>query len=198
MHNNIVVITSGLIVMVLSACIPVSHYTALETKLEDSRIQRARAEKQLENQAIELMQAQERLRWIEVELRHSETAGNKSYKELKDLKTQYTYLKNINLQLSKNIKTLEQQLNKKKSVIQLQEKVIRLLDDTKKTIETSLKDQIADQEIEVVEVGDKLKVIFVDKILFDSGSVEINPGGEKNIADYGEVSERQQKSGYRS
>ena len=61
--------------------------------------------------------------------------------------------------------------------IQLQGQVIQLLDDTKKTIETSLKDQIAAQEIEVVEEDDKLKVIFVDKILFDSGSANINDRG---------------------
>jgi len=62
-------------------------------------------------------------------------------------------------------------------VIQLQGQVIQLLDDTKKTIETSLKDQIAAREIEVVEENDRLKVIFVDKILFDSGSATINDRG---------------------
>ena len=89
------------------------------------------------------------------------------------------YLKNINQQQHQNIETLKLELEKRQSVIQLQGKVIQLLDDTKKTIETSLKDQIAAQQIEVVEVDDKLKVIFVDKILFDSGSVEINPGGKE-------------------
>ena len=53
------------------------------------------------------------------------------------------------------------------------------MDDTKKTIETSLKDQIAAQEVEVIESENKLKVIFVDKILFDSGSAEINPEGKE-------------------
>jgi chemotaxis protein MotB len=40
-----------------------------------------------------------------------------------------------------------------------------------------LKDQIAAQEVEVVEEDDKLKVIFIDKILFDSGSAKINDRG---------------------
>jgi chemotaxis protein MotB len=86
-------------------------------------------------------------------------------------------LNKINRQLLEKIKRLRQDLDKKKSVIQLQGQVIRLLDDTKKTIETSLKDQIAAQEIEVVEEDDQLKVIFVDKILFDSGSAKINKRG---------------------
>jgi len=100
-------------------------------------------------------------------------------KEVKKLRTQNTYLKNINQQQQKNIKNLERELKKRRSIIQLQGKVIQLLDDTKKTIETSLKDQIAAQEIEVVEIDDKLKVIFVDKILFDSGSVDINVRGRE-------------------
>ena len=87
------------------------------------------------------------------------------------------FLRNINQQLMQNTRLLKKELNKKKSVIQLQGKVIQLLDDTKKTIETSLKDQIEAQEIEVVEEDDKLKVIFVDKILFDSGSAKINDRG---------------------
>ena len=96
-----------------------------------------------------------------------------------EAKVQNTYLKKINQQISDNNRMLRQELYKKKSVIELQEKVIQLLDDTKKTIETSLKDQIAAQEVEVVEEADKLKVIFVDKILFDSGSVEINARGRE-------------------
>jgi chemotaxis protein MotB len=80
--------------------------------------------------------------------------------------------------LSENIKALNLELKKKKSVIELQEKVIQLLDDTKKTIETSLKDQIAAKEVEVVEADNQLKVILVDKILFDSGSADINPKGK--------------------
>jgi chemotaxis protein MotB len=113
------------------------------------------------------------------ELKDSEEARNKTAKDLKDLQAQYTYLRNINLQLSENIKVLRLELNKKKSVVELQEKVIQLLDDTKKTIQTSLKDQIAAQEVEVIEAENKLKVIFVDKILFDSGSAEINPKGKE-------------------
>ncbi|MEJ2731106.1 MAG: flagellar motor protein MotB [Deltaproteobacteria bacterium] len=57
--------------------------------------------------------------------------------------------------------------------------MIRLLDDTKKTIATSLKDEIAAQDIEIVEMEDTLKVVFIDKILFDSGSVEINEKGKQ-------------------
>ena len=179
MHSRILLIISCSIVMVLSACFLKSQYTTLEAQLEDSRIQKSQAKNRLEYLESELPQAERRLQLMAAELKASEQARNKCAKDLKDFQVQYAYLKNINLQLSENIKIMSLELNKKKSVIELQGKVIQLLDDTKKTIETSLKDQIEAQEVEVIEAGNKLKVIFVDKILFNSGSAEINPKGKE-------------------
>ena len=165
MPSRILLIISCSIVVVLSACSLTPQYKKLEAQLEDSRIQESQTERRLQGMAAELEDAQE--------------ARNISAQDLKDLQAQHTYLKKINLQLSENLKILRLELKKKKSVIELQGQVIQLLDDTKKTIETSLKDQIAAQEVEVIEAENKLKVIFVDKILFDSGSAEINPKGQE-------------------
>ena len=141
--------------------------------------QRDEAQNELEILQAKQKQSEEKLQWMESELSKSEAARNQLSEDLKNLQTQTAYLKKINQQQLQNMETLQQELEKRQSVIQLQGKVIQLLDDTKKTIETSLKDQIIAQEIEVVEVEDKLKVIFIDKILFDSGSVEINPRGKE-------------------
>jgi len=103
----------------------------------------------------------------------------KKLKELEDAHNMYKYQKKINTQLAGRIEKLELENKKQQSVIKLQKEIIGLLDDTKKTIETSLKDQIAKQEIEVVNMKDKLKVILIDKILFDSGCSSINNGGKK-------------------
>jgi chemotaxis protein MotB len=81
--------------------------------------------------------------------------------------------------LSAELKEKKLELDKKKSVIEIQDQVIKLLDDTKKTIESSLKNKIAAQEIEVVSMTDTLKVVLVDKILYDSGSCTINESGKK-------------------
>ncbi len=179
MHSKILLMISCSMVMVLSACFLKPQYKTLEAQLEESRIQQSQANKRLKNLESELAQAERRFQLTAADLQNSEEARKKCAKDLKDLQTQHTYLKSINLQLSENIKILRFELNKKKSVIELQEKVIQLLDDTKKTIETSLKDQIAAQEVEVIETENKLKVIFVDKILFDSGSAEINSKGKE-------------------
>jgi len=154
-------------------------YNEAKSELEEARVQRDNVQRQLDELKVKHADTEVQLQWMELELNKSETQKNKLAKEVKKLQTQNAYLKNINRQQQKNIETLKRELEKGRSVIQLQGKVIQLLDDTKKTIETSLKDQIAAQEIEVVEVDDKLKVIFVDKILFDSGSVDINARGKE-------------------
>ncbi|MEX1328749.1 MAG: flagellar motor protein MotB [Desulfobacterales bacterium] len=165
MPSRILLIILCSMAMVLSACSLSPQYKKMEAQLEDSRIQASQAERRLQEMAAEL--------------KDSQVARNKCAQDLKDLQVQHTYLKKINLQLSENLKILRLELKKKESVIELQGQVIQLLDDTKKTIETSLKDQIAAQEVEVIEAANKLKVIFVDKILFDSGKAEINPKGQE-------------------
>lgn len=165
MNSRILLIIPCSMLVVLSACFLKPQGPTLEAQLEDSRIQTSQAEKRLQLLAAELEDSQE--------------ARNKCAQDFKDLQVQHTYLKNINLKLSDNLKILRLELKKKKSVIELQGKVIQMLDDTKKTIETSLKDQIAAQEVEVIEADNKLKVIFVDKILFESGSADISPKGKE-------------------
>ena len=163
-------IVAGIVFFMLSACALSPQYQKMESDLEAARAENERLKS-------ELKQAEDKNYWQDLELRKCEDAKSKNLKEAADLKAQNSYLKKINQQLLESTKRLKLELNKKQSVIQLQGKVIQLLDDTKKTIETSLKDQIAAQEIEVVEEEDTLKVIFVDKILFDSGSAEINERG---------------------
>jgi len=179
MHIRSLLIVLCILVVLLCACMPMPQYTKVQTDLEETRIQRDLAQKELESLKNQHEQTEVLLQWTELELSNSEAARSQLSKDSKQLKTENAYLKNINQQQQKNISALKRELEKRRSVIQLQGQVIQLLDDTKKTIETSLKDQIAAQEIEIVEIDDKLKVIFVDKILFDSGSVEINPGGEE-------------------
>ena len=125
-----------------------------------------------------------KMKYIQVEARLNSAEKQAAYdknklKQLEDAQNMYIYQKKINSQLTARLEKLELEMKKKQSVIELQKEILSLLDDTKKTIETSLKDQIAKQEIEVVNMEDKLKVILIDKILFDSGYSKINDGGEK-------------------
>ena len=179
MRSSLFLSIMSIFVMMLCACIPLPIYNEAKSELEETRIQRDKDQKELSDLKTRHMEAEVQLQRMESELSKSEDQNRFLSKEVKKFRTQNTYLKNINQQQQKNIKNLERELKKRRSIIQLQGKVIQLLDDTKKTIETSLKDQIAAQEIEVVEIDDKLKVIFVDKILFDSGSVDIKVRGKE-------------------
>jgi chemotaxis protein MotB len=153
----------------LMACAPdqqlIDQNKVLNTELKHTRIELHEAANKLENLEAELIKLQQ--------------TNSRCNAELSDLQSKYTHLLNINSRLSQNLEQLSGDLEKKKSVIELQNKVIRLLDDTKKTIETSLKDEIAAQQIELVKMEDTLKVVFIDKILFDSGSIDINEKGKK-------------------
>jgi len=172
-------IVVGIFAFWFAGCVPLPQYQTLKKETDATLAERARTVSDLEQK---LKQAENTIYWQGIELRKSETAQNECARELMEAQVQSAYLKKINQQISDNNRVLKQDLNKKKSVIQLQEKVIQLLDDTKKTIETSLKDQIAAQEVEVVEEADRLKVIFVDKILFDSGSVQIKARGRELLS----------------
>lgn len=53
------------------------------------------------------------------------------------------------------------------------------LDRTRREIELSLKEQIAQRDVKIEEIEGKLKVTFIDKILFDSGSTRIKDKGQE-------------------
>ena len=163
-------IAAGITLFLLCACETLPPYQKMKNDLETSRAEQ-------DKMAIRLTRTEDKIVRLETELRNCKAAKDQLLNQTTDLRAQNSYLKKINQQQLENSKRLKLELSKKKSVIQLQGKVIQLLDDTKKTIETSLKDQIAAQKIEVVEEEDKLKVIFIDKILFDSGSATINERG---------------------
>ena len=172
MPTGKIIVAAGIALLLICACETLPSYNKMKNDLETSRSEQ-------DGMVARLEQAERKNSRLETELRNCEASNEQSLKESTDLRAQNSYLKKINQQLLENSKRLKRELSKKKSVIQLQGKVIQLLDDTKKTIETSLKDQIAAQKIEVVEEEDKLKVIFIDKILFDSGSAKINERGKE-------------------
>jgi len=159
----------GFVMFLLAGCVS-------DPQLQD---QNDMLNRELKHVRVELYEAQEKIKSLDAQVVQLAQAQKDCNEKLADLNAKNTYLENINLQLSQNVERLNNDLKKKRSVIKLQDKVIRLLDDTKKTIATSLKDEIATQDIEIVEMEDTLKVVFIDKILFDSGSAEINEKGKQ-------------------
>jgi chemotaxis protein MotB len=112
-----------------------------------------------------------------------ETKSNETQAQLeqdkRDLQAQISKLQSENNRLLDTIEGLEMELKQEKLAVEQKEKEISELDKTRMEIESSLKKQIALKEIKLEEIEGKLKVTFVDKILFDSGSVMIKPKGQE-------------------
>lgn len=144
---------------------------------------------QLENQARTIKQQQKII---------SELGNQKHYVEIDliDLKEQIAIQeRTINEQMqiiaeldSTRLK-IEDSLQDRASEIEHREKRIKELQDdiaqrekAKRQIETDLKEKIRAQEVKLEQLAGRLKVTFVDRILFDSGSAEINAEGRQLLS----------------
>ena len=156
-------IVSIIIALSFCACLPV-----IQNKKQLKNLREA--EKQLE-----IVQAQRQAG--EQENTELQSRLAESNKELEACKTVNENITSTLLKLSDRSRKLNEEVQRQQSVLALQEQVIKLLDDTKRTIESSLKDQISAQQIKIQETDDELKVILLEQILFDSGSVEIKKEG---------------------
>ena len=119
---------------------------------------------------------------VQDELSNSRKEVARLQAEKKQLAAQRAQLEKEIKQLQESNQRLSKDIGKISKRAQLQEKVIHLLDDTQKTIESSLKEQLAAQEIEIVELHDEVKVVLLDRILYEPGSLDIQPKGKILLA----------------
>jgi chemotaxis protein MotB len=117
-------------------------------------------------------------KYVELETKSNETQAQLEL-DKENLQAQISNLNSENNRLLDTIEGLKMELKQEKLAVQQKEREISELDKTRMEIESSLKEQIAQKEIKLEEIEGKLKVIFVDKILFDSGSVVIKPKGQE-------------------
>jgi chemotaxis protein MotB len=117
-------------------------------------------------------------KYVELENRSNETQAQLE-QDKTNLQTQLSKLQSENNRLSETIEGLKTELRQEKLAVQKKEGEISELEKTRREIESSLKEQIAQKDIKLEEIEGRLKVTFVDKILFDSGSVMIKPKGQE-------------------
>jgi len=141
--------------LLLSACVSKSKYVQLEAEHAD---------------------AKHKLKYTETRLGYTDESREKCIDSLADCQGRF---KEKKLQLSQEMEGLQVSLEESQSTIDKQTKVIRDLHATRVKIESSLKEQIENQEIKLEEIEGKLKVTLVDKILFDTGKVEIAKRGKE-------------------
>jgi len=117
-------------------------------------------------------------KYVELENKSNATQAQLE-QDKRNLQAQITKLQSENNSLLNTIEGLKTELRQEKQAVQQKEGEISELEKTRREIESSLKDQIAQKDIKLEEIEGKLKVTFVDKILFDSGSVMIKPKGQE-------------------
>ncbi len=143
------------LLLLLSACVSKSKYVQLEAEHAD---------------------AKHKLKYTETRLGYTDESREKCIDSLADCQGRF---KEKKLQLSQEMEGLQVSLEESQSTIDKQTKVIRDLHTTRIKIESSLKEQIENQEIKLEEIEGKLKVTLVDKILFDTAKVEIAKRGKE-------------------
>ncbi|MBW2606899.1 MAG: OmpA family protein, partial [Deltaproteobacteria bacterium] len=123
---------------------------------------------------------------LETDLQNTKQNLEQEQKNLADLEDRYNNLENEKQNLVQTRRDLNLKLKKEKTLVKKKTKVISDLEDTRKKIEASLKEQIANQQIKIEEIEGKLKLTFIDKILFNSGSTKINQKGKEILLTFAE------------
>jgi chemotaxis protein MotB len=149
MFKKLSVIALCLSLILLSACVSKKEYLALETKSNQTQAQLELDKENLQAQISKL-----------------NSENNRLLDTVEGLKAELNQEKLA-------------ELNQEKLAVQQKEREVSELDKTRMEIESSLKEQIAQKDIKLEEIEGKLKVTFVDKILFDSGSVMIKSKGQE-------------------
>lgn len=147
------------------ACVPRYQVTSLENELDDNRRQLEQVRAERKTLAAQRDALVEQLGVLRDEQQRLEETNRR--------------LSTDNEALSSRQQQLQFDLEKQKTVVQLQEKVIHLLDDTQQTIQSSLREQIDSGAVEIVEMHDEVKVVLLDKILYEPGSMEIHEKGKQ-------------------
>ena len=100
-------------------------------------------------------------------------------RELEEKERRLKDSEDVNITLSNRIQNLERETQKRDAVIQLQGKVISLLDDSQKSIQKGLKDQIDAKLAEIEKFKGEDKTAYSYRIFFDSGSIKLNEKAQK-------------------
>jgi chemotaxis protein MotB len=109
---------------------------------------------------------------LEKDLQNTQQSLEQEKMSLADLQDKYNDLEKVSRDLDLEVEE--------------KTKVISDLEDTRKKIEESLKEQIANQQIKIEAIEGKLKLTFIDKILFNSGSTKINEKGKEILITFAE------------
>ena len=154
------VLMLALLCIGLSACVSKKQYLAREADLTQ----------QLNQESAKLNETQSQLQETENRRDQYQAELTTLHSQYETLQRQHDELTDKLNQMSRQTEELQIDLVTRNSMLALQRK-----------IERDLQEQIANQEVKIEEIEGKLKVTFVDKILFSTGSATINEKGQDTL-----------------
>lgn len=160
-------IVIGTLLLTLVACVSKSKYVDLEGDLAATQLQ-------LETKNREIKELEETRKKRENQIAVLEN----------QLLERQTRLQEMDAQLQTLDTTLQQreiELQEKDKALREKELVIDEMASTRMSIEASLREQIESKQVKLETLEGKLRITFVDKILFNSGSAQINQAGQQSL-----------------
>ncbi len=96
-----------------------------------------------------------------------------------------------NMELERKVADLENELNAKVAEIseerEAKEREIARVESAKDSLISEMEKEIEDNQIQITQLADKLKVSIVDRILFPSGEADISPEGLQVLERVGNI-----------
>ena len=183
MINNVLFYALCIICLFLSACVSKDKYVELETSLNSQLKERNESLSDLQVRHNELQSEKEQLLATIEDLKLNLGQARSDIQQkaiiIEELTLSLGKAQSVIRQKDSTIGKLTLDLGLTQAMIREKENTISDLDKTRREIETSLKEQIAQKDIKIEEIEGKLRVTFLDKILFDSGSTKIKDGGKE-------------------
>ena len=175
--------TLCIICLFLSACVSKNKYRELETSLNAQLKERNESLSDLQARHNELQSEKEQLlatiEDLKLNLGQLRSDIREKQNTIEELTLRIAEAQSVIRQKDDTIGKLRLDLGLTQAMVREKENTISELDKTRREIETSLKEQIAQKDVKIEQIEGKLKVTFVDKILFDSGSTKIKEKGKE-------------------
>ena len=123
-------------------------------------------------------------------------AGYLFFAQYQPTKDAYQQIKGKNADLERKVADLDHELNLKVAEItkarKEKEAEIARVRSTKDSLITEMKKEIDNNQIQITQLADKLKVSIVDKVLFPSGEANITPEGLQVLERVGNILKKSQ------
>ncbi len=123
--------------------------------------------------AAKQRESEESLKKKEAELEEARRTGSE---KLAGLQAEYD---DARAEAAKQISGAEQELQRARTEAEAAEKKVKEMSQTYDSLLDTLKEEIEQKEVKISRLKGNLQIDLVDKILFDSGSAEVNPRGRK-------------------